>query len=123
MIPWEKNPDYPTKYGDCDDCKIQGIVKQAWDLNRYICLDAKACLERSSSKNSVSQTNSIVHSEITAKESISSFSDTQHEELDTTGWIAIKVQTFICESCGITWERPSSRGRPPKICSECRNNG
>jgi rubrerythrin len=29
-------------------------------------------------------------------------------------------QYFVCSQCGVHWDRPRQRGRPPKSCPECR---
>lgn len=31
-----------------------------------------------------------------------------------------KVQSLTCLTCGIVWERPAQRGRPPRFCVKCK---
>lgn len=32
-------------------------------------------------------------------------------------------EKLLCSTCGKTWERPKARGRKPKVCPSCRDNG
>lgn len=44
------------------------------------------------------------------------YSDPREKDTD------MKLQTFQCQGCGRTWQRPAQRGRPPRVCSTCRPN-
>ena len=46
-------------------------------------------------------------------------------EEDAQWWPTTQVerkltQELTCISCGIVWERPAQRGRPPKQCAKCK---
>lgn len=107
---WEKNPQYPSTMGKCDDCGAYGVVKLAWDLRRNICLDAKDCIARTSHQR-------LRHAEIKIE---ATKEDVVTESKEFSFKVSSKTQTFVCEICNKEWERPSTRGRPPKICPECR---
>lgn len=35
----------------------------------------------------------------------------------------MKMMTLHCTACGEDWQRPSQRGRPPKVCPDCKGTG
>lgn len=32
----------------------------------------------------------------------------------------MKMMTLHCTACGEDWQRPAQRGRPPKVCPDCK---
>lgn len=43
---WENNTAYPTKRGKCEFCGQKDDLKQAFDRQRYICINDHSCMLR-----------------------------------------------------------------------------
>lgn len=110
---WEKNPAYPLSFNTCRECGHQGLIKLAWDLHGHLCIDAKPCLARVSQQYTRHQ--QIVE-EVT-EEVLTSEPVSVHPTFEIS---ETKMQDFVCERCDVVWSRPSTRGRPPKVCPDCR---
>ena|SRR5688572_12997976 len=129
---WEKNPNYPMTFAVCKECGSEGLMKLAWDQHGYLCVDAKPCLARLSQKykkTEVSSEEVVEEPVIVAVEPVianvapwgtNGPAVLAEVDLDPIPG-ALKTQEFVCEICNVTWSRPSTRGRPPKVCPECRN--
>ena len=134
-VKWEKNSDYPMSFATCRTCGNEGLMKLAWDLQGHLCLDAKACLNRTNRRPAVEHIVEPVlvdDSEIAlaafhvemerfAEQSveIEELKPTLDEILNNPP-VEKATQWFTCEKCNVEWSRPSTRGRPPKVCPDCR---
>lgn len=112
MISWEKNPEYPTSFTTCRVCGDEGIKKQAWDRQGSLCLDAKECLNRNKANKKIDDS---WEDHLEWKASIP-----ESNSKETVKPINSDLQWFNCDKCHKMWSRPSTRGRPPKICPDCR---
>lgn len=117
MIPWDKNPDYPTMMGNCRECGQWGTVKLAWDHRGFLCIDYKSCLQQLSMIRQRKYRDLVFEDPIVIEPNQDRFERAPRSSILTKH---SKVQLFTCENCFKEWERPSTRGRPPKICPECR---
>jgi len=122
---WEKNPNYPMTFAVCKECGSEGLMKLAWDQHGYLCVDAKPCLARLSQKYKKTEVSSEELVEDVFVEEAEASADLVDFFERPKPVVSLPDpdpgnQIYQCGACNVIWQRPATRGRPPKVCPDCR---